>query len=112
MNMATKKKTPSSGSTILSVTRARHYAVKFRNMDGKESMALVLVFGKDVRDGRDGVWIVALEDRLNEQLRGNDTIREGVLSFLAKSAKVGADEVPDELEDDPLDLTDLGGIEI
>lgn len=55
-------------NTVLSVTECKQYAVRFTDGEGKETMCLVLVFGK-MEDGGIGVFRLATATQMAEQLQ-------------------------------------------
>lgn len=64
------------GSRVLSVTRADHIMIRYSDPDGKESMALAMIFGEvdygtqgKPEDRLPGIWIVAGADELRDKLR-------------------------------------------
>lgn len=55
-------------NTVLSVTELRQFAVRYTNGEGRETMALVAQFGT-MDDGGAGVFLLATETQMAEQLR-------------------------------------------
>lgn len=91
--MATKKK---SGSEVISVVPTTTFAVKYKDVnDGdKEKTCLVMSFGTH-EDGRPGVFVIANNQQMQANLLIAPELRKAVLDFLAKSAPVTADDIPD-----------------
>lgn len=55
-------------NTVLSVTPCQQYAVRFTDSEGKETMCLVLTFGK-MEDGGLGIFRLANATQMAEQLQ-------------------------------------------
>jgi hypothetical protein len=89
---------PGKSSTVTGITEAQIYAVAFVNAEGRKSMCLTLVFGKDTEDeGQPGVYILADEDRMRENLAiANPYVKKGVREHIARQREVSGAEVPDD----------------
>ena len=71
-------------------------AVSFVDGNGQKSMALVLQFGKDTEDGGPGVFVMADEVEMSNQLKiSNSTIKKGVRAWLASQQNQTSEEVPE-----------------
>ena len=82
-------------NTVTAITEVKQYAVAFTDGDGKRSMALVLIFGKDAEDGGPGVFTMANEAQMSEQLRiAHPVLKKAVRSFLQGKAVVSAADIP------------------
>lgn len=55
-------------NTVLSVTECKHFAVRFTDSEGKETMCLVIAFGQ-MGDGGLGVFRLATATQMAEQLQ-------------------------------------------
>lgn len=83
-------------NVVIGVTPAQLLAVSWVDGSGQKSMALVLQFGKDTEDGGPGVFVMADENEMVNQLKlPNATIKKGVRQWLAKQADPTAEEVPE-----------------
>lgn len=84
---------PGKTNTIISVTEVKTLAVAWVDGEGKRQTALVLAFGKDVEDGGIGVFVMADEQQMVEQLRiANPTLKKGVRKFFAQEGGVTPEE--------------------
>lgn len=87
---------PGKKNQVTAMVPVQMYAVNFVNGDSQKSMALILVFGKDTEDGGPGVFVLADENQMAQQiLVANETVKKGVRAHLAKMAGPSADEIPD-----------------
>jgi len=83
-------------NVVIGVSPAQLLAVSWVDNNGQKSMALVLQFGKDTEDGGPGIFVLADENEMVNQLKlPNSTIKKGVRQWLAKQAEPRAEEVPD-----------------
>jgi hypothetical protein len=95
-----------SRNEVTAMTEARTFAVAYTNSEGRKSMALVLVFGKDAEDGGPGIFVMAEESEMEQNLRmPSATIKKGVRKFLAEQSEVT--EAPSSLTD--VDVDEMGG---
>lgn len=81
------KPTFSSGKAniVQKVAPAQLCAVAWVDGEGRESTCLAITFGKDVEDGGPGVFILADEQAMRDQLvLANNTIKKGVRQWLAQ----------------------------
>lgn len=89
---------------MLAVVDVAMKCTVFTNGDGEERMALVLQFGKDAEDGGPGVWVLADQQQMIEQLKtASKLVRDGVRANMAGKAEVRAENVPEKV----LELGDL-----
>ena len=87
---------PGKSNEVVSVTPVQMLAVAFADADGRRSVALVMAFGKDTEDGGLGVFTMANEDQMAEQLRiAPPMLKKGVRAWLRGQKPIGADDVPD-----------------
>ncbi len=83
---------------VVGVTNAKLLAVAWVNGEGRKSMCLALVFGKDAEDKGPGVFILADESQMSEQLRlANSTVKKGVRKWLSSMKETTADDIPSSL---------------
>ncbi len=69
---------------VISVTEVKVLAVAFADGESRRSTALVMVFGKDAEDGGAGVFTMADENQMAEQLKiASASIKKGVRSWLS-----------------------------
>lgn len=93
---------------VVALTEAKILAVAFVDADGKKSTALAIVFGTDTEDNAPGVFIMANEQQMREQLRvANPLIKKGVREYLAGRKAVKAEDIP-EAPTSGLGYLDLG----
>jgi hypothetical protein len=86
---------PGKPNKVLRVAEVKTLAVAFTNSEGRESMCLVHTFGKDVEDGGAGVYVLAEEQQMAEQLKiANTTVKTGVRAWLAGQKDVAASNIP------------------
>lgn len=91
-------------SEVVGVTPAQLHAVAWVDGEGRKSMCLTLIFGKDAEDGGPGIFVMADEIQMKEQLKlANSTVKAGVRKWLAANTESTADDVPAGLSD--IDLT-------
>lgn len=83
-------------NAVLAVVPAQLFAVSWVDGNGQKSMALVLQFGKDTEDGGPGVFVLADENEMTNQLKlANATIKKGVRQHLARQQAPNAEDVPE-----------------
>lgn len=104
---------PGKKNQVTAVAPAGLYAVTFVGGDSQESMALVLVFGTDTEDGGPGVFVLADENEMSNQLKvATPTVKKGMRAWLAAQKEQTAEEVPEEATDlVPADPIDLGRVD-
>lgn len=87
---------PGKKNVVTGIVPAQLYAVSFVGGDSQKSMALVLVFGRDNEDGGPGVFVLADENEMSNQLKiATDTVKKGVRAYLARQQEPTAEEVPE-----------------
>jgi hypothetical protein len=80
---------------VLKVAEVRTVVVIYTNGEGRKSMCLAQVFGKDKDDGGAGVYILAEETQMTDQLKiAGRLVKEGVRRWLAGEGEVKADNIP------------------
>jgi hypothetical protein len=83
-------------NVVQAIAPAQLLAVAWVDGEGRKAVCLALQFGRDANDGGPGVYILADESAMREQLTiANGTIRKGVREWLAKQAEATPEEVPD-----------------
>ena len=86
---------PGKPNQVLGVAPAEILAVKFTNGEGRIGACLAISFGKDTDDGGPGVYILAEQVQMTEQLTiAGPVVREGVRKYLAGRKPVSADNIP------------------
>jgi hypothetical protein len=86
---------PTRRSEVVGVAPASLHSVAWVNAEGRKSMCLVIVFGKDTEDGGPGVFILADQEQMSEQLRiANVVVKKGVRRWLAGEQATRAADVP------------------
>ncbi len=93
---------------VVGITPANIFAVAWVNDEGRKSMCLAIVFGKDSEDEGPGVFILADEMQMKEQLKmANSVVKKGVRKHLASGEETTADDVPANLSkvgiDEPME---------
>lgn len=87
---------PDRPNQVIGIAPAEIMAVKFTNGEGRVGAALAIVFGKDVQDGGPGVYILAEQVQMTEQLTiAGPVVRDGVRKHLASRKPVSAGSIPD-----------------
>jgi hypothetical protein len=95
-------------SQVVGVAPAQIYSVAWLNAEGRRSLCLAIVFGKDTEDGGPGVFIMADEDQMNEQLKlATSVVKQGVRQWLASQNPDADTDVPSQLGH-----IDLGRVEL
>ncbi|MEI6358069.1 MAG: hypothetical protein WCP53_13370 [Verrucomicrobiota bacterium] len=85
----------SKPNQIIKVAEVRQVVVVYTNSEGRESMCLAQVFGKDTADGRVGVYILAEEQQMIEQLKiAGKLVKDGVRKWVAGEEDVKSDNIP------------------
>ena len=88
---------PGKPSQVVGVAPVDVLAVAFTNAEGRKSVALALSFGTDTEDGKPGVYILADEAQMGDQLRiANSVVKLGVRKWL-DSRKSEEQEVPSSM---------------
>ncbi len=84
---------------VISLVEVKTYMIKFTDDQGKEEIAQVQVFGTDEEDGGTGVWVIANQQELIEQLRGaSKHVRRGVRAQLKELlGDLSEDDLPEDL---------------
>ena len=59
---------PGKPNQVIGIAPAEILAVKFTNGEGRIGAALAIIFGKDASDGGPGVYILAEQIQMTEQL--------------------------------------------
>lgn len=86
---------PGKTNEVVSVTEVKTLAVAFADSEGKRSVALVMAFGKDTEDGGLGVFTMANEGQMAEQLSiAPPMLKKGVRAWLQGLDPVSAEDVP------------------
>jgi len=86
---------------VVGITEVRFIAVAWVNAEGRKSMCLALSFGKDAEDKGPGVFILADESQMSEQLRmANSTVKKGVRKWLGGQKETTAEDIPESLSID------------
>ena len=98
-------------SEVVGFTEAKLFAVAWVNSEGRKSMSLVLVFGKDSAEPEHpGIFIMADEQQMGDTLKmPNSTILKGVRKHLAAADPTTEASVPSSLG--TVDLTGDGPME-
>lgn len=82
-------------NTVIKVAEVRTVVVIYTNGEGRQSMCLAQVFGKDVDDGGPGVYILAEEHQMTEQLKiAGRLVKDGVRRYLSGETAVKGDNIP------------------
>ncbi len=80
---------------IIKVAPAQQLVVVYTNGEGRESMCLALTFGKDVADGGAGVYILAEEQQMIDQLKvAGKIVRDGVRKWISSESEVLSSDIP------------------
>jgi hypothetical protein len=81
---------------VTGIVPAQLFAVSWVDGNGQKSNALVCQFGHDNEDNAPGVFIMASEEEMEQQLKiANSTIKKGVRAYLARQANPTAEEIPE-----------------
>jgi hypothetical protein len=82
-------------NSVLKVAPVETRCVVFTNSEGRKSMCLVLIFGKDVDDGGPGVYVFADEQQMTDTLKiASKLVRDGVRRELSKAEGVKGENIP------------------
>lgn len=85
----------SKPNQIIKVAEVRQSVVVYTNGEGRESICLALILGKDTTDGGAGVYILAEEQQMRNQLKiAGKLVRDGVRSWLSSMEDVKSDNIP------------------
>jgi hypothetical protein len=86
---------PGKPNQVLAVAPVTMLAVKFTNGEGRIGACLSISFGTDTEDGGPGVYIMAEQVQMTEQLTvAGPVVRDGVRRHLASQKPVSADNIP------------------
>jgi len=104
---------------VTSVAEVKVLAVAYADGEGKRCVALVMAFGKDTEDGGLGVFTMANEEQMAEQLRiAPPLLKKGVRTWLQGLDPVQADDVPASItalaskEPTVLSTSDVSGFDV
>lgn len=87
---------PGKPNQVIGIAPAEILAVKFTNAEGRVGAALAIVFGKDTQDGGAGVYILAEQVQMTEQLTiAGPVVRDGVRKYLSGRKPVSAEGIPE-----------------
>lgn len=87
---------PGKPNQVIGIAPAEILAVKFTNGEGRIGAALAIIFGKDASDGGPGVYILAEQIQMTEQLTiAGPVVRDGVRKFIAGRKPVAAGSIPE-----------------
>jgi hypothetical protein len=82
-------------STVVGVSPAHLYAVAWVDAEGQKSSCLCVTFGTDNEDGGLGVFILADQGQMEEQLKmPNQIIKKGLRAWVGSQTDSGEAEVP------------------